>query len=53
METYGKLHRGEPLSILSAAEQDAADAHDARNHEILERQDSECIPTRESARKEQ
>jgi hypothetical protein len=41
-ETYGKLHRGEPLSKLSAAEQDAADAQKARSADILER---DSIPT--------
>jgi hypothetical protein len=39
-ETYGKLYRGEPLSKLSAAEQDAADAQKARSADIVERQDS-------------
>lgn len=52
-ETYGKLHRGEPLSKLSAAEQDAADAQRERTDDILERQESEDEPVRENAHKKE
>jgi hypothetical protein len=51
-ETYGKLHRGEPLSKLSAAEQDAADAQKARIEDvILERHGSDETLMMESTRK--
>jgi hypothetical protein len=52
-ETYGKLQRGEPLSKPTAAEQDAADAQNQHTDEMLERQDSDDSPTRESAHRKE
>jgi hypothetical protein len=53
IETYGKLQRGEPLSKLSAAEQDAADAQNERTDEMLEKQNSDDTTTGESTRKKE
>jgi len=52
-ETFGKLHRGEPLSKLSAGEQDAANARQLRIDAMIEARNADTSPDNDSSRKKE